>query len=69
MKNSRVFQITALLLVVVAVVQVGWWLLDQNDPTPRKQRRARSTRSMSSRHRRCWMPAFQRNECGKSFPV
>jgi len=29
MKATRVFQITALLLVVVSVVQVGWWVLDQ----------------------------------------
>src|SRR5262245_60275113 len=28
MKTTRVFQITALLLVLVASVQVGWWLVD-----------------------------------------
>jgi len=29
MKSTRIFQITALALVAVSVVQVGWWLLDQ----------------------------------------
>jgi signal transduction histidine kinase len=29
MKATRVFQLTALALVVVAAVQVGWWLFDQ----------------------------------------
>jgi len=29
MKSARVFQLTALLLVVVSVFQVCWWLLDQ----------------------------------------
>lgn len=29
MKATRVFQLTALALVVVAAVQVGWWLYDQ----------------------------------------
>lgn len=33
MKATRVFQITALLLVTVAVVMAGWWLLDQHDYT------------------------------------
>jgi signal transduction histidine kinase len=28
MKTTRVFQITALLLVVVSVVTVGWWMID-----------------------------------------
>ena len=31
MKATRVFQIAALLIVIVAVVQVGWWVLDQHD--------------------------------------
>ena len=31
MKAARVFQLTALVLVVVSVVQVGWWILDQRD--------------------------------------
>lgn len=30
MKAPRVFQLTALALVLVSAVQVGWWLLDQN---------------------------------------
>jgi signal transduction histidine kinase len=29
MKATRVFQLTALALVVVSAVQVGWWVLDQ----------------------------------------
>ncbi|HEY0767357.1 MAG TPA: HAMP domain-containing sensor histidine kinase [Steroidobacteraceae bacterium] len=29
MKATRVFQLTALALLVVSVVQVGWWLFDQ----------------------------------------
>ena len=29
MKATRVFQLTALALLIVAVVQVGWWLFDQ----------------------------------------
>jgi len=29
MKSLRVFQLTTLALVLVSVVQVGWWLLDQ----------------------------------------
>jgi signal transduction histidine kinase len=31
MKAARIFQLTALLLVVVSVVQVCWWLFDQRD--------------------------------------
>jgi signal transduction histidine kinase len=31
MKSSRVFQLTTLALVLVAVVQVGWWLIDQRN--------------------------------------
>lgn len=30
MKTTRVFQLTALVLVVVSVVQVGWWVIDQH---------------------------------------
>ena len=30
MKRTRVFQITVLLLVIVAVFQVGYWLYDQH---------------------------------------
>ena len=29
MKTTRVFQLTALVLVVISVVQVGWWVIDQ----------------------------------------
>jgi len=31
MKSTRVFQLTALLLVVISVVQVGGWVVDQRD--------------------------------------
>ncbi len=30
MKAPRVFQLTALALVLVSAVEVGWWLLDQH---------------------------------------
>lgn len=36
MKTARVFQVTALVLVVVSVVQVGWWVVDQRNFTVRK---------------------------------
>jgi signal transduction histidine kinase len=38
MKAARVFQLTALALVVVSVVQVGWWILDQRDQAAEKVR-------------------------------
>ena len=41
MKATRVFQITALALVLVSAVQVGWWLLDQHAYTVQKVRTAR----------------------------
>jgi len=41
MKTTRVFQITALLLVVVSVIQVGWWLYDQQDYSTQKLNAAR----------------------------
>jgi signal transduction histidine kinase len=41
MKTTRVFQITALLLVIVSVVQVGWWVYDQQDYSTQKVRDAR----------------------------
>ena len=47
MKNSRVFQSTALLLVVVAVVQVGWWLLDQYS---RSREAEAAARTLYSQH-------------------
>lgn len=31
MKTTRIFQVTALVLMVVSVVQVGWWIIDQYD--------------------------------------
>jgi signal transduction histidine kinase len=36
MKTTRVFQITALLLVIVSVIQVGWWVYDQHDYSTQK---------------------------------
>lgn len=42
MKAARVFQLTALALVVVSVVQVGWWILDQRDQAVEKVRAVRT---------------------------
>jgi len=41
-KATRVFQLTALALVGVSAVQVGWWLLDQHAYTVQKVRSARA---------------------------
>jgi signal transduction histidine kinase len=41
MKTTRVYQITALLLVIVSVIQVGWWVYDQQDYSTQKMRDAR----------------------------
>lgn len=41
MKATRVFQVTALALVVVAAVQVGWWLFDQRSYAIEKVRESR----------------------------
>jgi signal transduction histidine kinase len=38
MKAPRVFQLTALVLVLVCAVQVGWWLLDQHQYAVEKVR-------------------------------
>jgi signal transduction histidine kinase len=46
MKATRVFQLTALALVVVAAVQVGWWLFDQR---MNAMDRVRAERSLYSR--------------------
>jgi signal transduction histidine kinase len=43
MKRTRVFEITALLLVIVSVIQVGWWVYDQHDYSTQKLRDARSS--------------------------
>jgi signal transduction histidine kinase len=40
MKTTRVFQLTALALVVVSAVQVGWWLYDQHTYTLERVRLA-----------------------------
>lgn len=42
MKSTRVFQLTALALVVVSAVQVGWWLFDQRAYTIEKVNAQRS---------------------------
>jgi signal transduction histidine kinase len=42
MKATRVFQLTALALVVVSAVQVGWWLFDQHAYTVEKVSAART---------------------------
>jgi len=42
MKATRVFQLTALALVVVSVVQVGWWLFDQRSYAVEKVENARA---------------------------
>ena len=42
MKAPRVFQVTALALVVVAAVQVGWWLFDQRSSAIEKVRDSRA---------------------------
>jgi len=41
MKATRIFQVTALALVVVAAVQVGWWLFDQRSYAIEKVRDSR----------------------------
>lgn len=41
MKTTRVFQLTALVLVVVSVVQVGWWVVDQRNFTVGKAQEER----------------------------
>jgi signal transduction histidine kinase len=45
MKATRVFQLTALALVVVSAVQVGWWLYDQHAYTLERLELARSAYS------------------------
>jgi signal transduction histidine kinase len=42
MKATRVFQVTALALVVVAAVQVGWWLFQQRSYAIEKVRDSRT---------------------------
>ena len=42
MKATRVFQLTALALVAVSAVQVGWWLVDQRAYTVEKAQGARA---------------------------
>jgi signal transduction histidine kinase len=42
MKAARVFQLTALLLVLVSAVQVGWWVFDQHSYANEKVRQVRA---------------------------
>jgi signal transduction histidine kinase len=43
MKARRVFQITALLLVIVSVIQVGWWILDLHHYSTQRLRDERAS--------------------------
>jgi signal transduction histidine kinase len=43
MKAGRVFQITALLLVIVSVIQVGWWILDLHHYSAQRLRDERAS--------------------------
>src|SRR4029077_17536801 len=55
MKTPRVFQLTALAMVVVSAVQVGWWLLDQHSQTADKvlaMRRAYAAQQTAAQGRR-----------------
>ena len=49
MRATRVFQLTALILVGVSAVQVGWWLFDQREYTLEKVRVARELYAGQSR--------------------
>ncbi|MBV8782921.1 MAG: HAMP domain-containing histidine kinase [Gammaproteobacteria bacterium] len=49
MKATRVFQLTTLALVLVSVVQVGWWFLDQRTYTIDKVRAAQGAYAEQSR--------------------
>jgi signal transduction histidine kinase len=49
MKATRVFQLTALALVVVSAVQVGWWLFDQHAYTVEKVAAARAAYAEQTR--------------------
>jgi signal transduction histidine kinase len=42
MKAARVFQLTALLLVLVSAVMVGWWVFDQHNYANEKVRQVRA---------------------------
>ena len=42
MKSTRVFQLTALALVLVSVVQVAWWVFDQRSYTQRNAQTLRT---------------------------
>ena len=71
MKTPRVFQLTALAMVVVSAVQVGWWLLDQHSQTADKVRADARTPTPRSRppRRRCSMPARRRRACSSCCPT
>lgn len=49
MRATRVFQLTALALVAVSAVQVGWWILDQHAYTLEKVRAARTAYAEQTR--------------------
>lgn len=48
MKTTRVFQLTALLLVIVSVVQVGWWVIDQRNDVREKSEAIRELYAQQS---------------------
>jgi signal transduction histidine kinase len=49
MRAARVFQLTALVLVGVSAVQVGWWLFDQREYTLQKVQATRALYAGQSR--------------------
>jgi signal transduction histidine kinase len=49
MKSTRVFQLTTLALVLVSVVQVGWWLFDQRSYTQHSVAAARAAYAEEAR--------------------
>jgi len=57
MKAARVFQLTALLLVFVSVVQVGWWVFDQHSRANDKVRQDRELYSQQAAAGRALMEA------------
>ena len=69
MKRTRLFQITVLLLVVVAAVQVGYWLYDQH--VRGVERTAALERPMTSnapRPARCWCAQVPADKMQALFP-
>ena len=57
MKATRVFELTALALVAVSAVQVGWWVFDQNAYTIDKARTAQALYAGQARAARALLAA------------